>query len=305
MIGVIAAQQVVTLRRQRIFVVALALLLVMTSLAGLIGWLSHNTVVRAYDEAVQVLAAAGQPAPPNPIGLQPPLALLSNLSVYIPLVGALVAIVLGHLSLIVDQADGTGRLVFSRPVSRTAYVLGKLTAAGLVLAAILGASLVLSAGSLRVVNGAWPSLAELGRLSLFYAVSWLYLLLFTLVGMATALLTRRRSLALLAAMGVWLVLTFAVPQFTSGLRPTASLNPVTDPVSTSQPFFDATANARPLSVSEQYKAASAQILQTADPEPWGDTAQRMLPVLVAVMGLGLLTTRLVQRHDYAQGSSDD
>ena len=150
-----------------------------------------------------------------------------------------------------------------------------------------------------------PAAAELGRLSLFYALSWLYLLLFALVGMAAVLLTRRRSLALLAAMGVWLVLTFAVPQFTSGLRPTASLNPVTDPVSTSQPFFDATATARPLSVSEQYKEASARILQTTDPEPWGDTVLRVLPLLGAVMGLGLLTTRLVQCHDYAEGSSDD
>ena len=305
MIATIAAHQVVTLRRQRIFLVALATLLVMTSLAGLIGWLSHNTVVRAYDEAVKVLADSGQPAPPNPIGLQPPLSLLSNLSIYIPLIGALVAVVLGHLSLIDDQAGGTGRLVFSRPVSRTTFVLGKLSAAGAVLAGILAASLFVSAASLRLVNGAWPTSAELGRLSLFYALSWLYLLLFALVGMVTVLLTRRRSLALLAGVGVWLVLTFAVPQFTSGLRPTASLNPVTDPVSTSQPFFDVTANARPLSVSEQYKAASAQILQTADPEPWGDTALRVLPVLVAVMGLGLLTTRLVQRHDYSKGSSDD
>lgn len=305
MIATIAAHQVVTLRRQRIFLAALITLLAMTSLAGLIGWLSHNTVVKAYDEAVKLLAAGGQPAPPNPIALKPPLSLLSNLAIYVPLIGALLALVLGHLSLIDDEAGGTGRLVFSRPVSRTTYVFGKFVAAGAVLGAILAASLVVSAASLVMVNGSWLTFGEVGRLVLFYAVSWLYLLLFALVGMATVLLTRRRSLALLAAVGVWLVLTFAVPQFTSGLRPTASLNPVTDPVSTSQPFFDATANARPFSVSEQYKEASARILQTADPEPWPDTGRRVLPLFVSVLGLGLLTTRLARRHDYSKGSTDD
>lgn len=70
----------------------------------------------------------------------------------------------------------------------------------------------MSAVSLLAVNRALPSAAELGRLTLFYALSWQYVMLFALIGMVTALLTRRRSLALLAALGVWLVLTFAVPQ---------------------------------------------------------------------------------------------
>jgi ABC-type transport system involved in multi-copper enzyme maturation permease subunit len=304
-ITTIAAQQVVALRRQRIFLAALVTLLAMTSLAGLIGWLSHHTVVRAYDEAVRLLQADGRRVPPDPLALRPPLALLSNLSIYIPLIGALLAVVLGHLSLVDDQADGIGRLIFSRPVSRTDFILGKLLAVAVVAAAILAASLVASVVSLLVVNGAVPSAAEFGRLSLFYGISWLYLLLFALIGMVGVLTLRHRSLALLAAVGVWMVLTFAVPQFTSGLRPTASLNPVTDPVSTSQPFFAATAHARPISVSEQYKTASAQILQTADPEPWTDTARRVLPLAGSVALLGGLTVRLVRRHDYSKGAADD
>lgn len=300
MIATIAAQQIVSLRRQRVFLALLGTFLIMTALAGVIGWSSHNTIVRAYDEAVRVLAAAGKPAPPNPFAHKPPLSLLSNMAIYIPLIGALVAIVLGHLSMTDDQSSGIGRLVFSRPVSRTSYVLGKMLGAAAALAAILVVSLVVSALSLLIVNGSPPSLAELGRLFLFYGLAWLYLMVFALVGMVTVLMTRRQSLALLAALGVWLVLTFAVPQFTSGAHPTSSLNPVSQPVSTSQAFFDFTSKGRPYSVSEQYKEASARILDTARAESTFATVKRVLPIAVLLGGLGLLAAILVRRHDYSR-----
>jgi ABC-type transport system involved in multi-copper enzyme maturation permease subunit len=304
-ITTIAVQQVQSLRRQRVVLALVGTLLAMTAMAGLIGWSSHNTIVRVYDQAVRLLAADGQSAPPNPFLLKPTLSMLSNMAIYIPLIGALLALVLGHLTMAEDQSTGIGRLLFSRSVPRTSYVLGKVASAAAVLAAGLTVSLVGSVAALWLVNRGLPSGPELGRLAIFYGLSWLYLMFFALVGMVTVLLTRRRSLALLAAMGVWLVLTFAVPQFTSGLRPTASLNPITDPVSTSQPFFDATAKARPLSLSEQYKTASAHVLGTASGESGTDTARRVLPLTASVAGLGLLTTRLVRRHDYSKGSSDD
>lgn len=128
---------------------------------------------------------------------------------------------------------------------------------------------------------------------------------FALVGMVMVLLAKRRSLALLSAVGAWLIVTFAIPQFTSGLRPSASLNPITDPVSTSQRFFEITAKARPFSVVEQYKAASGRILQTANAEPVWDTIRRTMPLVTLVLGLVLLTTHLVQRHDFSRSASNE
>lgn len=305
MIATIAAQQVTSLRRQRVFLALLGTLLVMTALAGVIGWSSHSTINRVYDEAVRYLAQKGQAAPPSPFRLKPPLSLLSNMVIYIPLIGALLAIVLGNLSLADDQTTGVGRLLFSRKLSRTSYVLGKIVGAAGVLVVVLVTSLLVSAGSLLVVNGAVPTASELGRLAVFYGLSWLYLMLFALIGMVTVLLSRRRSMALLSAMGVWLVLTFVVPQFTSGLRPTASLNPITSPVSTSQRFFDLTARARPLSVTEQYKEASGRVLQTAAGEPATTTLLRTLPLAGLTLALGAIAVWLVRRHDYSRSASDE
>ena len=304
MIATVASHQVLSLRRQRVFLAMLATLLTMTALAGVLGWSSHQTIVRVYDEAVKLLASTGKPAPPNPFLLKPTLSLLSNMVVYIPLIGALLALIVGHLSIVDDENNGTGRLVFSRQISRTSYVLGKIVSAAVVLVVVLAGSLLLSVAALLVVNRTIAG-ADLGRLLLFYGLSWLYLMVFSLIGMVTVLMTRRRSIALLSAMGAWLVITFVIPQFTSGLRPTQSLNPITDPASTSQTFFKITSKLRPYSVVEQYKQASGGILQTAPTESLGQTIQRVLPIAGLALVLALLTIRIVQRHDFSKSANSE
>ena len=305
MIAVVARHQLTALRRQRVLLATVISMLAMTALAGVIGWSSHSTIVRVFDDATRLLAADGQPAPSNPFDLKPTLSLMSNMSIYIPLIGALLAMVIGHVVMVDDKTSGIGRLVFSRPLRRRDYIAGKAIAAAVVLGVTMVGSAVVGLVAVALVNGAWPSVTELGRLGLFYLASWLYLLVFALVGMVTVLLTTKRSVALLGAMGVWLVVTFAVPEFTSGLHPTASLNPVVDPVSTTQAFFRATAHARSLSLFEQYKTAAGHILDTAPAESGGATALRLLPIVAALGALGAAATALVGRHDYSKGNSDD
>jgi ABC-type transport system involved in multi-copper enzyme maturation permease subunit len=303
-IATVASHQVLSLRRQRVFLALLITLLTMTALAGVLGWSSHQTIVRVYDEAVKLLAANGKPAPPNPFLLKPTLSLLSNMVVYIPLIGALLALIVGHLSIVDDKSNGTGRLVFSRQISRTSYVLGKITSAAGVFAVVLAASLLVSVAALFIINRT-IAVADLARLVLFYGLSWLYLMVFVLIGMVTVLVTRQRSIALLSAMGAWLFITFVVPQFTSGLRPTQSLNPITDPASTSQTFFKITSKFRSYSIVEQYKEASGRILQTASGESLGQTIQRVLPIAGLGIVLALLTIRLVQHHDFSRAANNE
>jgi ABC-type transport system involved in multi-copper enzyme maturation permease subunit len=304
MIATIASHQLLALRRQRFFATAIGVLVGVTVLAGLLGWASHQTIIGVYDESVKLLAARGQSAPPNPFLLTPELSMLSNMVIYITMIGALVALVLGHLTVADDETNGIGRLVFTRPLDRGWYTVGKVAAAGIVLAAALAACLVVSVAALAIVNKTFPGGAELSRLVEFYALSWLYLMVFALVGAVTMLLARRRSLGLLAAIGVWLVVTFAIPQFTSGLRPAQSLNPIVDPVSTSQTFFKITSNARPYSIAEQFKQAAGRVLQTAEVEPALDTWLRIAPIAAAFALLALVMARLIKHHDYSRSNPE-
>lgn len=305
MIGVIAMHHLRLLRRERIFLAILAALLAMTLLAGFIGWSSHNTIVRVYEESRILLASEGKPAPPNPFDLKPRLALLSNMTIYIPLIGALLAVVVGHLAIVSDRAAGSSRLIFSRPIRRSTYLWGKLLGITAALTAILAISLVLSVASLTIVNGSPPTAVELGRLGLFFVLSLAYMVVFALIGMATALAVRGRSLALLVALGIWMIVTFMLPQFTSGLRPTASLNPIVDPVNPSQMFFQLTAYLRPLSISEQYRAASGSMLQLSPDGSLTSGLLQVLPIGALLMGLGVLSAALVERLEVAEQGADD
>lgn len=305
MIGVIAVHQLRMLRRERIFLAILASLLLMTALAGFIGWLSHNTIVKVYEESSAMLASEGLPPPPNPLDLKPRLSLLSNMTIYILLIGALLAIVVGHLAIVNDRTSGSARLIFARPVRRSTYFWGKLTGIGVALSGILVVSFVLTSISLLIVNQSLPTLTEVGRLALFFVLSLAYMLLFALIGMTTALIVRARSLSLLVALGVWMVITFMFPQFTSGLRPSSSLNPVVNPVNTTQRFFDVTAHLRSLSVSEVYRDLSSTILGTAPDRTISVGLEDTLPITVLLITLFVLTATLVRRLDLAEQGSND
>lgn len=299
MIRTIAAHQVLSLRRQRVFAAAVGVLAAVTVLAGVLGWSSHRTIIGVYDEAVKLLASRELAAPPNPFLLKPALSMLSNMEIYVTLFGALVAIVIGHLILVDDEISGIGRLVFSRQVGRRSYVVGKMSAAAVVLGLSMIVCTSISVAALLVINHSLRA-ADLSRLVGFYSLSFLYLMVFALVGMVGVLVTRRRSVALLSALGCWLVITFVLPQFTSGLRPSTALNPVIDPVSTSQTFFRATARARPYSIAEQFKEAAGRILRTAPSEPAAVTARRILPIIAVLLLLVVMTMWLVDRHDFSR-----
>ena len=303
MIGTIAWHQIRSFRRHQTFMATFAILLAMTALAGVLGWSSHHTIARVYDQAATLLADSGKPAPPNPFVLKPALSLLSNMVVYIPLIGALIALVLGHMCIVDDEVNGIGRLVFSRHVKRSGYILGKVASVAVVLAVILAACALVEVLSVAIINRAL-SVDDLIRLGLFSVLSWLYVLSFALIGIVTVLLVRTRSLALLAALGIWMAITFVVPQVTSGLRPTQSLNPITDPANTTQAFFRVTSKLRPYSLVEQFKGASGRILQTTAAEPTLQTIHRVVVVAATAIGLTLLAVLLVRRHDFSRSVSN-
>ena len=307
--AVIARQHLRLLSRSHTFLLMLVVLLGMTALSGFIGWSSHSTILKVYDETVRTLTAAGKPAPPNPFADKPRLSLLNNMIIYVPLIGALLAILIGNLSVAGDRQAGVARVIFSRPVGRSSYFWGKVAGSALAGTAIMAACLVLSVIGLALINRGFPTASELLRLTLFYALSGLYLLLFVLIGIVAALLTRSQALGLFAAVAIWVLVTFATPQFTSGLRPVASLNPVTDPVTVNHSaFFRATSKAKPIAVNEQYKALSTRMLSQGNDvlrAGAGKTVGQVAPIVVFVLLLGGWAHRLVKRHDFSEEAIRD
>ena len=96
----------------------------------------------------------------------------------------------------------------------------------------------------------------------FYGFSWVYLLGFAFLGFSFALVKDDEVVAFLIPIIFWIVITFVLPELTSALYPTGSLNPTlpqTDILQSPalQTMHDAV---YPFSISEHYKESAATIL---------------------------------------------
>lgn len=280
--------------RERLILVVLAVFLAMTVLAGYIGFSSASVVDKAYALALPYIQRGGAPRA-NPFDAVSHLSLQRNLSIYYFLIGSLLAIIIGHVAGVRDRTARTSGLLLSRPISRTAYagakVLTVLAALALVLALSFGVTLAASA----LLPGLSLSLDQAGRLALFFALSWVYLGVFGLLGLAAGIAARTEISALLLPVVAWIVVGFVLPQASSAIEPTATLNPVTvsAPVSSPNQYFVIMGQlTSPLSIADAYKRTANDLLEFASQAPVVQVLAENTAHLVAVVGALLIAVAL-------------
>lgn len=241
------------------------LFLAMVLLSAWLGWSATQTVNEIYAAAVKAMTAQGIAIPPNPVSEGSALSLLRNMSIYVALLGALAALVFGHLAIAADRKSGVVPLIASRPLTRLSYAMGKIIAIGM---SILGLTIfagVVNVVTLLVLPGLTLVPDTWSRLTAFYVVSALYMTAFAVLAAYCAIKFKSESMALLVPVTIWLVLTFVLPQVTANISPLAALNPMSAtaalPVG---PFFTFTDTVfGPLSLAEAYRSLSAEFLQLA------------------------------------------
>jgi ABC-type transport system involved in multi-copper enzyme maturation permease subunit len=168
----------------------------------------------------------GRPVPPNPVGDMSALSMLRNMTTYVSLLGALVAIVLGWQTVSEDRRSGVFPLIVSRPMHRGSYATGKVLALLLAIAGLLGSAGVVNALSLLLLPGTPLTSGDWVALVNFYAVSVLFLAAFGLLAMASAAWHQSEAMGLLVPVTVWLVLSFVFPQLGANINPMAAMNPI-------------------------------------------------------------------------------
>lgn len=283
-----ARQELLSSRRERMPQVLLAVFVGMVTASSVIGWLTNQVVTSVYDRTF----AAGLTTQPNPFSAVSPLYYAKNTVIYIILIGALLAIVLGVQSTIRDRKAHTFDLVLSRPVRPASYLAAKLAGLLCWVAGILALSALISWTSISAIVGSVLSPGDTARLLGFYALAWLLLLPFIILGMLTGVYSRRETTALLVPIVIWSVVTFVVPQLGTAAHPVSLLNPVPAIASQGGVFQLANLVLGPLSLTEHFKQASAFVL--------GDTATTGSPllslvVMVAFAGCMLVVLLTTQR----------
>jgi ABC-type transport system involved in multi-copper enzyme maturation permease subunit len=306
-IGLLVAQSLATIARERTVALLALLFLVLVVIAAYLGWSATSTVNAIYLRSVDYMTAQGQTIPSNPVLDTSPSALLRNMATYVSLIGALAAIVVGHQLIASDRKAGTMPLLGTRPLRGIDLGIAKAVALLIAIAALVAFAAVINTATFLVLPEFRLDAAGWTKLAAFYGTSGLYLLVFGFLGMWFGAAARSETVGLLIPVTVWLTLTFVLPQVTSNINPVAALNPVSAladaPVSA---FFQVTGWALgPFSLAEAYRVISAQLLDFMPPT-YVDRAAipAAASLLIAAAALGAAATRAVARMDMTKGDYD-
>ena len=300
----IARQSARFVLRERTVALLSLMFVVLVLISAWLGWSATATVNRIYLDAAAFLQAAGQPVPTNPVLDISPLSLMRNMSVYVALIGALSAIVIGNRLIGLDRKAGVLPLIGIRLLGRNAYAGGKIAAlVGLILALAAVAALV-AVATFLVLPAITLTAMQWAQLAGFMAVTTLYMGIFGLIGLAAGAGARSETVGLLLPVTLWLTLTFILPQLTANLNPTAAINPISAlaaPPDTS--FFHWAARVLgPFSLADAYKFASAGLL---DYLPQGIASPSFIPPvanLILASGVAAaLAWRALTRLSMTQG----
>ena len=174
------------------------------------------------------------------------------------------AIVMGHRAFIRERKSRTIQLIFSKPVKKQTFILGKIIGITVALFSIVLITFFISIISSHLILRQQLSVLETEKLALYYVMSFVYMLIFAMIGLWAAIVFDTESLALLVPVIIWIAVTFIFPELTTGQNPVALLNPTNIAVTTpTGPFFTLMHTVlAPISIEQQYTAIAQPLLET-------------------------------------------
>ncbi len=256
---ILAKKDIKLLFKDSSFLIILSIFIFMSALSTYIGWSTNHTIINIYNASALELKALNQPVPAIPFSKEP-LIIIKNMIIYIVLIGALLSIAFGHVIGINDRKAGVTRILFSNSFSKNCFFMGKSISTLSVLTFAIILSFFISIASLFLV-GVF-NLTNLVNVFEFYLLSFIYLAGFAFLGIYFAIKTNSSTKAILLPLLLWIIITFALPEMSSALYPTSSLNPVLPQTNLLDSPILANMHKMiyPFSISEQYKELSANIL---------------------------------------------
>jgi ABC-2 type transport system permease protein len=207
----IARKEITDALRNKLFLITLGLLLLLTVVSIVLGALQVRAAMADYNNSIEFLKSMGKTELPPKPSLNP-LAASKGFVNYLGMIGALLAMLLGNHAIVKEKRSGTLKLILSRPVYRDSLLNGKLLGNLGLLAGISLAAGIITYLSLQFVGSVSLSEDELLRVIFFFIVSFLYMAVFMVLAAAVSLVGRNGNKALLMTILLWLVFAFVFPQ---------------------------------------------------------------------------------------------
>lgn len=196
--------------RSRILVTLLGILVTVTLASVYIASVAHRSQVADYQTYKDAAVAGGlTQIAPSPLA---PLSLLRGAFEYLQIIGAIIAITLGYLSVSRERANRTLALIRSRPVTPGELTAGNLLGATGIIATLVGITAIVGVLGIGLIGNDWINAQEALRLLFAYLASVTYMLGFYALGAITTTKAKVAANGLIIALAVWLVLVLVTPQ---------------------------------------------------------------------------------------------
>lgn len=263
--NIIAHKEISYLLREKTFIYAVSIFIVMAILSTIIWWSTQHTVITVYDYASNLIKSLWQTPPILTLKSENSLLIVKNMIIYNTLIATLVVLIMWYYIWMSDRIANVIKLIFTRPIKKYELLIWKSLAIIFSLFILISLSFIITNISLVVFSSF--SLANFINVLLFYIVSFVYILWFWFIWLWFSFIARNSWNALLYSLIVWIIITFVLPELSSALNPTNSLNPVlpNTNILQSSPLQVIHDISFPFSISEHYKNISSELIWISDP----------------------------------------
>lgn len=205
--------------RNALFLTLAGFLLALVGISILVASLDFNTQVAQYTAAFAQLSSAQALGAVLSAPQYFPLQMLRGTIEYLEIIGAIIAIVLGYLSIAKEKGTNTSRLLLTRPVNRFSFMGGKILGNSALLLSLISVIFVFILFGISGIGHVLFSGSELTKLVLTMLATYVYLTFFYCFSAALTLLMRDLPRALMLAFSLWLVFVLIIPQVGDTMDP--------------------------------------------------------------------------------------
>jgi ABC-type transport system involved in multi-copper enzyme maturation permease subunit len=218
-VTVIAKKEYTDAIKNKLFLTLLVFILLLTIVSILVTSFDFQGKVADYKDSIKILKDLGKTATAEAAPQFYPLQMLRGVVNYLEIIGAILGIILGYLSIAKEKGKKTLQLILSRPVKRTQIITGKFLGNSLLVISILGAVMLFVYLIIWWIGGTMLSLPETVKLLLTLLFSYIYIMFFFCLSSILALKMRVLTQALIICLVIWLVFVLILPQIGDTMDP--------------------------------------------------------------------------------------
>jgi ABC-2 type transport system permease protein len=215
---IIAQKENKDILRSKTFVYMAILMLFLTLLSLIVSFMIFNSQLSEYNSAVEFLKQLGKTVTTTKPELHP-LNLLRGVVDYVEIIGAILGIILGYISIAKEKSSKTLKLLLSRAITKKQIAIGKIVGNSFFVFVLMIFISIIIFLSVYFISGVVLSFDDIVKLFLFSIFSTFYIMIFFTISFTLSLIQKNINNALIFSFVLWLVFVLIFPQIGDTMDP--------------------------------------------------------------------------------------